>query len=55
MKRLMEHNAALSTKWWWRFSREKEALWVKVVKRKYNLGDEIWIPTVPSRGKPSAV
>lgn len=55
MKRLLEHNSALLAKWWWRYSKEKEALWVKVISRKYNLGDEVWLPTVPNRGKASVV
>lgn len=34
----MEHNTALFAKWWWKFSKEKDALWVKVVTRKYGIG-----------------
>lgn len=51
IKKLLEHNEALLAKWWWRFSREKDALWVKVVSRKYDLGEEVWLPQVPNRGK----
>lgn len=55
VKRLLEHNSALLAKWWWRFNKEKEALWVKVVLRKYALEDNTWLPKIPNRGKPSKI
>ena len=53
--RLLAHNSALLAKWWWRFNKEKEALWVKVVSRKYALEDNTWLPKIPNRGKPSKI
>lgn len=55
IKRLMEHNAALLAKWWWRFSREKEALWVRVISKKYSIEENAWLPHIPSRSKPSKI
>lgn len=55
IKRLLEHNSALLAKWWWRFNKEKEALWVKVVTRKYELDEDSWLPKVPARGKVSNI
>ncbi|KAI8560087.1 hypothetical protein RHMOL_Rhmol04G0228000 [Rhododendron molle] len=34
IKRLMEQNTALLAKGWWRFNKEKDALWVKLVSSK---------------------
>lgn len=47
IKRLLEHNLALLTKWWWRFNNEKSVA--------YNLNDRCWLPQVPTRGKSSIV
>lgn len=55
IKRLLEHNVALLAKWWWRFNKEKEALWVKVVSKKYGLKEDEWLPQLPVRGKPSNI
>lgn len=55
IKRLLEHNLALLAKWWWRFNKEKEALWVKVVSKKYGLKEDEWLPQLPVRGKPSNI
>lgn len=51
----MEHNAALLAKWQWRFKKEKYALQVKVVSRKYTIGEDAWLPQIPSRGIPSRI
>lgn len=53
IKRLMEQNTALLAKWWWRFNKEKEALWVKVVSSKYDLCEGAWLPHLPNRRKAS--
>lgn len=37
VKRLMQQNMTLLAKWWWRFSKDKDSLWVKVIKGKYGL------------------
>lgn len=55
VKRLLEDNSALLAKWWCRFCKENEALWIKVVSRRYGLGDEVWFPKVPTRGKASNI
>lgn len=53
IKRLMEQNNALLAKWWWRFNKEKEALWVKVVSSKYDLCEGAWLPHLPNKRKAS--
>lgn len=55
VKRIMEHNSSLLAKWWWRFNKEKEALWVQVISRKYNLNEEAWLPQIPRRGRCSVI
>lgn len=55
IKRLMEQNIALLAKWWWRFNKEKDALWVKLVSSKYDLCEGAWLPHLPRRKKASNV
>lgn len=33
----------------------KDALWVKVVSRKYDLGEDEWLPKNPNGGQPSNI
>lgn len=55
IKRLLEHNQALLAKWWWRFTKEKDALWNKVITNKYGLSCECANPELPNSRKVSAV
>lgn len=42
-------NWALLAKWFWRFRKEKEALWRKVIVAKYGVEEGGWVPRrVPS-------
>ncbi|XP_058223037.1 uncharacterized protein LOC131332760 [Rhododendron vialii] len=44
----MIQNHALLAKWWWRFYKDSDSLWVKVVKSKYKLEQRCWLPRLPS-------
>lgn len=46
---------SLAAKWWWRFSKDNESLWVNVVMEKYNLDQRSWLSKCPSRGSISTV
>ena len=46
-------NIALLCKWWWRFGRDRQALWFKVLTSKYRLPTENWLPALPSSSKVS--
>lgn len=35
-------------KWWWRFGKDKEALWVKVLSGKYGYQSSDWLPSKAS-------
>lgn len=48
-------NLALLAKWWWRFYKDRDSLWVKVIKSKYNLEQGCWLPRLPSSGKVSVL
>ncbi|KAI8542071.1 hypothetical protein RHMOL_Rhmol08G0110300 [Rhododendron molle] len=52
---MIEQNHALLAKWWWRFSREKDSLWAKVVCRKYGFSHQDWLPQLPSSGRVSII
>lgn len=39
---LLLRNKALLGKWWWRFPKEKESLWGKVITSKYGLQRNGW-------------
>ncbi|KAM1060262.1 hypothetical protein TB1_024191 [Malus domestica] len=47
---LRNRNAALLAKWLWRFPRESNSLWHRVIKSKYNLVANGWDANCPSRG-----
>lgn len=54
IKRLLEHNTALLAKWWWRYNKDSDTLWVKIIKSKY--GDlDTWKPILPDHGKISNI
>ncbi|XP_058189531.1 uncharacterized protein LOC131307140 [Rhododendron vialii] len=55
VKKLLQQNMALLAKWWWRFSKDKESLWVRVTRAKYNLDQHYWLPYIPSSGSVSNV
>ncbi|KAI8548067.1 hypothetical protein RHMOL_Rhmol07G0243600 [Rhododendron molle] len=55
VKNLMIQNLALLAKWWWRFYKDSDSLWVKVVKSKYKLEQSCWLPRLPSSGKSSTI
>lgn len=48
VKNLRLHNLSLIDKWWWRFSKERDSLWVKVIRGKYNLDQGCWFPHLPA-------
>lgn len=51
VKNLRLHNLSLIAKWWRRFSKEKNSLWVKVIRGKYNLDQGCWFPHLPASGQ----
>lgn len=55
IKRLMEHNQALLAKWWWRFNKEKQNLWVLVVSGKYGLSEKCPLPRLKPNQKASVI
>lgn len=55
VRRLLQQNLALLAKWWWRFSKDNESLWVKVVRSKYKLDQRSWLPEYPTKGSVSTV
>lgn len=55
VKKLMQHNLALLAKWWWRFGKDKEALWVKVIRGKYGLDGNSWLPHAHGSGSSSRI
>lgn len=50
VKRMLQQNLALLAKWGWRFGKDKEALWVKVIKGKYGLDANYWLPYAHGSG-----
>lgn len=55
VKNLNIQNLALLAKWWWRFSNDKDSLWVKVIRGKYNLPPDCWFPRLPASGQISNI
>lgn len=55
IKRLMQQNMALLAKWCWKFGNDKEALWVRVIRRKYNLDDNSQLPYTHGAGAISTI
>lgn len=55
IKRLIHQNLALLAKWCWRFSSDKNSLWVKVIRGKYNLDRRSWLPYTQGSGSISNV
>lgn len=55
VKNLKIQNLALLAKWWWRFSNDKDSLWVRVIRRKYNLDQGRWLPHLPASGQISSI
>ncbi|XP_058217028.1 uncharacterized protein LOC131327925 [Rhododendron vialii] len=51
----MIQNLALLAKWWWRFSNDKDSLWVKVIRGKYNLDQRCWLPHLPNSGQVTTI
>ncbi|XP_058185636.1 uncharacterized protein LOC131302861 [Rhododendron vialii] len=51
VKNLLIQNLSLLAKWWWRFNSEPDSLWVKVIRGKYNLDHNCWLPRMPTTGK----
>ncbi|KAI8531863.1 hypothetical protein RHMOL_Rhmol11G0168900 [Rhododendron molle] len=41
--------------WWWRFGNDKNSLWVKVIRGKYNLDRRSWLPYTHGSGSISNV
>ena len=48
-------NKALLAKWWWKFAKEKEALWRRVICNKYKYEEEAWFPGEIHRSNGSAL
>lgn len=44
VKKPLQQILALLAKWWWRFYEDKDSLWVRVIKRKYKIGTNYWVP-----------
>lgn len=42
-------NKALLGKWWWRFPKEKELLWGRVIAIKYGMQENGWDPGLALR------
>lgn len=55
VKRMLQQNLALLAKWWWRFGKDKESLWVKVIKGKYGLDANCWLPYAQGSGSTSRI
>lgn len=47
IKRLMQQNSSLLAKWWCRFNKDKDSLWVKTIRGKYGIGQNCWLPQMP--------
>jgi len=39
---LCEMNEALKSKWLWRFAKDEDALWRKVIASKYGVDNSVW-------------
>lgn len=50
----MEHNSALLAKWWWRYNKDRDSLWVKTIISKYGALDT-WKPLLPNHGSISNI
>ncbi|KAI8543503.1 hypothetical protein RHMOL_Rhmol08G0223300 [Rhododendron molle] len=50
VRRMMQQNLALLSRWWWRFNKDKNSLWVKVIRGKYYVSLEAWLPYLPRAG-----
>ena len=50
MKNLKSLNKVLLCKWSWRFSNEKGALWIEVIKGKYGEEEGGWNSCIPREG-----
>ncbi|XP_058181191.1 uncharacterized protein LOC131299625 [Rhododendron vialii] len=55
VKKMLQQNIALLAKWWWRFGKDKESLWVKVIRGKYGLDANCWLPYVHGSGPTSRI
>ncbi|CAL5406146.1 unnamed protein product [Camellia sinensis] len=53
IKSLQDVNAYLLLRWWWRFGREENLLWKKVVCGKYNIQGSKWYPNTEASQKHS--
>ena len=47
---LKKRNVALLGKWLWRFLREQQSLWARIIKSKYGLQNNGWDPNVVTNG-----
>lgn len=41
IRRIKQMNVSLLLKWWWRFGKEKNALWRKSIAAKYKMEGEL--------------
>ncbi|XP_026450690.1 uncharacterized protein LOC113350786 [Papaver somniferum] len=55
VKNLKIMNQALLCKWSWRFAKEEDAMWRKIVAEKYGTGDVQWMAKVPNCSYGSSV
>ena len=55
IRRIRLVNDCLLLKWWWRFAKEKDALWRQIICSKYKLDVKSWCPSPISNNSYSGV
>ena len=50
LRNLKKKNLALVGKWFWRFPREQQSLWARVIKSKYGMQNNGWDTKVVTNG-----
>ncbi|XP_058185920.1 uncharacterized protein LOC131303146 [Rhododendron vialii] len=55
VKRMLQQNLALLAKWWWRYGNNKESIWAKVIREKYGLNANCWLPYTHGSGSTSKI
>ena len=55
LKKVRVMNECLLIKWWWRYGREGNSLWRRVIRAKYGIGPVSFLPNVEVLSKASRV
>ena len=55
VKRVKDMNDSLLMKWWWRYGKEENAMWRRIIAGKYGEGEFSWLPNVEECKKGSRI